>query len=126
MRNSARMSEAGRPRGRRGFVEVGLGVAWVAFWLNTALFPCCKVAAAVLGGHTDNGSRSASAAPPLRHSDATHSEPLDHSPDSPCGYTPISGPALAGEYKGLTPDRSIAPPWSGSQSMCLLPQVLQQ
>lgn len=99
------MSETGRPRGLRGFARVGLVVAWVVFWLNTALFPCCEVAAAVLGGHADDGSRSASAAPPLHHADATHSEPLDHSPDSPCGYTPISGSALAGEYEGLTPDR---------------------
>jgi hypothetical protein len=100
------MSEARRPRGLRGFARVGLVVAWVVFWLNTALFPCCEVAAAVLGGHADNGSRSASAAPPLHHSDATHSEPLDHGPDSPCDYTLISGPALVGEYEGPTPDRS--------------------
>lgn len=105
-RSSAGMSEARRPRGLRGFARVGLVVAWVVFWLNTALFPCCEVAAAVLGGHADSGSRTASAAPPLHHSDATHSEPLDRSPDSPCGYTPISVPALAGEYEGLTPDRS--------------------
>lgn len=104
-RSSARMSEARRPRGLRGFARVGL-VAWVVFWLNTALFPCCEVAAAVLGGHADNGSRRASAALPLHHSDATHSEPLDHSPGSPCGYTLISGRPLVGDYEGLTPDRS--------------------
>jgi hypothetical protein len=100
------MSEARRPRGLRGFARVGLAVAWVVFWLNTVLFPCCEVAAAVLGGHADNGSRSASAAPQLHHSDGTHSEPLDHGPDSPCGYTLISGPPLVGEYGVLTPDRS--------------------
>lgn len=105
-RSSARMSEAGRPRGLRGFARLGLVVAWVVFWLNTALFPCCEVAAAVLGGHADNGSQSASATPPLHHSDATHSEPLDHGPDSPCGYTLLSGPPLVGEHEVLTPDRS--------------------
>ncbi len=105
-RSSTRMSESRWPRGLRGFARVGLLVAWVVFWLNTALFPCCEVAAAVLGGHADNGSRSASAAAPLHHSDATHSEPLDHSPDSPCGYTLISGPPLVGDYEVLTPDRS--------------------
>jgi hypothetical protein len=101
------MSEA--RRGLRGFARVGLVVAWVAFWLNTALFPCCKVAAAVLGGHADNGPRSASAAPPLHDSDASHSGPLDHSfdaPCGPCGYTLISGPPLVGEYEVLIPDRS--------------------
>ena len=108
-RSSARMSETRRPRGLRGFARVGLVVAWVAFWLNTALFPCGEVAAGVLGGHADNGSRSASAAPPPHHSDATHSKLLDHSLDSPCGpcgYTLISGPPLVGEYEVLTPDRS--------------------
>ena len=64
------------------------------------------MAAALLGGQADNGSRSASGAAPLHHSGATHSEPLDHSPQSPCGYTLISGPALVGEYEVLTADRS--------------------
>jgi hypothetical protein len=104
-RSSAGTSEARRPRGLRGFARVGLVAAWVVFWLNSALFPCCEVAAAVLGGHADNGSRTASAAPPLHHSGATHSEPLDPSPDSPCGFTLISGPPLVGEYEVLTPDR---------------------
>lgn len=104
--STARMSEARRPRGLRGLARVGLMVAWAAFWLSTALFPCCEVAAAILGGHADNGSRTASAAPPLHHSGATYSECLAHSADSPCGHTLISGPPLVGEYEGLTPDRS--------------------
>ena len=99
------MSEARQPRGLRGFARVGLVAAWVVFWLSTALFPCCEVAAAVLGGHADNGSQSASAAPPLHPSDATHSELLDHSPDSPCGTILISASPLVGAYEVLTPDR---------------------
>ena len=99
------MSEARQPRGMRGFARVALLLGWVVFWLNTALFPCCEVAAAVLGGHADNGSLSASAAPSLHHSGATQSEPLDHSPDSPCGTILISGSPLVGAYEVLTPDR---------------------
>jgi len=100
------MSEARQPRGLRGFARVGLVAAWVVFWLNTALFPCCEVAAAVLGGHADNGSLSAaSAAPSLHRSGATQSEPLDHSPDSPCGTILISASPLVGAYEVLTPDR---------------------
>ena len=106
IRSSARTSGARRPRGLRGFARVGLVVASVVFWLNAALFPCCEVTAAVLGGHAYNGSRTASPAPPLHHSANTHSDPHDHSPDSPCGDTRISVPPLAGEYEGLTPDRS--------------------
>ncbi len=98
--------EATRPRRLRGFARVGMVVAWVVFWLNTALFPCCEVAAAVLGGHAGNGSPSASAEAPPHHSGAAHSEPFDHSPDSPCGDTLISAPALVGGYEIPTPDRS--------------------
>ena len=105
-RSSARQSEASRPRGLRGVARLGLVVAWVAFWLNTALFPCFEVAAAALGGHVDNGSQSASAAPPPHYSDATHSESPDPSPDSLCGTTLISGPPLAGKHQVLTLDRS--------------------
>ena len=99
------MSEARRPRGLRGFARVGLVMGWVVFWLNTALFPCGEVAAGVLGGHADNGSRSTSAAPPLHPSDATRSEPLHQSPDSPCGYNLISGPPLDGHHEVLTTER---------------------
>ena len=99
------MSEPRQPQGLRGFARVGLMAAWVVFWLNTALLPCCEVAAAVSGGYTNNESQSASAAPSLHHSGATQSEPLDHSPDSPCGYTLISASQLAGAYEVLTPDR---------------------
>jgi hypothetical protein len=105
-RISARMSEARRPRGLRGFARVILVLAWAAFWFNTALFPCCEAVAAAFGDHSDDVSQSVSAAPPPHHSDATRSEPLDHSPDSPCGYTLNAGPPLVGEYEGLTPDRS--------------------
>ena len=104
-RTSPRIPEARRPRGLRGFARVGLMVAWVVFWLNTALFPCCEALGAAFGNHSDDVSQSVSAAQPAHHSNATHSEPLEHSPDSPCGYTLISGPPLVGEYEVLTPDR---------------------
>ena len=97
--------DAERPRGLRRIARAGLIAAWGVFWLNTALFPCCEVSAAILGGHADHASQSASAAPP-HHSDDSHSEPLDHSPDSPCSDLLTSDPPLAGEYGVLTPDRS--------------------
>ena len=99
------MSEARKPRGLRRFARVGMLAAWTMFCPNTALFPCGEVAAAVFGGHADNGSQSASAAPLLHHTGATHSESLGHSPDSPCGDALISRLPLVGAYEGLTPDR---------------------
>ena len=74
----------------RGFARMGLVAAWAVFFLNTALFPCSEVAAAVLDGHAD----------------ATHAEPLDHGPDAPCASSLSGGPTLVGEHEVLAPDRS--------------------
>ena len=104
--SAARRPEAGRPPCPRGIARVGLLVVWVVFWLNTALIPCCEAAAAVLGGHAESGSQSASAPPPLPLSDATHSEPLGDGHDSPCGYTLDPDPTIAGMSEVLTPGRS--------------------
>jgi hypothetical protein len=100
------MVEARRPRGLRGFARVNLVLAWLVFWLNTALFPCCEVVAAVFDGHAGRESQASSAVPTLHLSGATHSEPADHSPASACGDTLIPGSPLVGAYEALTPDRS--------------------
>lgn len=99
------MSGARPLRDLRRFARAGLVSAWVVFWLNSALFPCCEVTAAVLGGHADNASQVASALAPAHHSDAAHSEPLHDSPESPCSDTLTSTPPVAAAYEGLTPDR---------------------
>lgn len=80
--------------------------AWVIFWLNTALFPCCEVVAAIWGGHTDNGSQSATVASPLHHSGAASFERVDQGSGTPCSDTLISGPPIAGEHEALASDRS--------------------
>lgn len=101
-----RTSQDGRPQGLRGFARVAMLVAGAVFLLNTALFPCCEVAAAVLGGHADSGSPSTAAAPPPPHAEAEHSETPHHGPDSLCDSTLATGPALVGEFEVLAPDRS--------------------
>ena len=105
MRNPARTSEATQPDPHR-YARVVLVLAWAVFWLNTALFPCCEVAASILGGHAGNGTQSVPAAQPVHHADTTHSEPSDHSPDSPCSDTLVTGIVIVGAYEVLTPDRS--------------------
>ena len=99
------MAEARRLPALHRFTRVILVLAWLAFWLNTALFPCCDVAAALFGGHANSESQASSAAPTLHLSGATHSEPADHRPASACGDTLISGSPLVGAYEALTPDR---------------------
>lgn len=114
-RSPTGMSETSRSRVLRGFARSGLIVTWAVFWFNTALFPCCEVIAAVsgghaanetLGGHAANGSESAPTTPSQHHHDAEQSEPVDHSPEPPCGDTLTSGPALVGGHEVLAPDRS--------------------
>ena len=105
-RSASRMPRARRSQGLRRFARVGLVAAWLMFWLNTALFPCCEVVAAVLGGHADNATPAASAEASPHHSGAMYSAPLHHSSDSPCYGAQISASPLVVEYKGLIPDRS--------------------
>ena len=105
-RSPTRMSETRRSRVLRGFARSGLMVAGAVFWLNTALFPCCEVTAAVLDGHAANESQSDPVAPSQHHHDAEQSDPGDHSPEPPCGDALTPGLALVGGHEVLAPDRS--------------------
>jgi len=76
----------------------------MVFWLNTALFPCCEVAAADLGERTGSALSSVSAVEPAHHA-GTHSESPADNPGSPCGDTLISGSPHVALDEVLTPDR---------------------
>ncbi len=102
-----------QPRGRFRPVHVML-LAWVVFWINTALFPCCEAIAAAFGDHSNSVSQSVSGAhpahhsdaQPVHHSDASHSERPQHSPESTCDYALNAGPAIVdGEHAALPRDR---------------------
>ena len=101
------VSETGPPLARRRSVRVAFVLAWLVFWLNTALFPCCEVLAAVFGDRSDDVSQSASDAQSSDHSDETHSQHSHHSPDSPCNDTFNAGPAINGVCAGLPTDRVL-------------------
>ena len=104
-RSIAGLSGIKRSKGRFRSAHV-MVLAWVIFWLNTALFPCCDAFAAVLGDHAVSVSQSASAAESAHHSDESHSERPYHSPESPCDYALNAGPAIVdGEYAALPTDR---------------------
>lgn len=104
------VSDTGRPRVPHGFTRVILVLAWAAFWLNAAFFPCCEALAAAFGDHSDDVSQTASAAQPAHHSGETHSECPHHSPDSPCGCSLNAGPAINEADAGLLTDR-VHPEW---------------
>ena len=103
---SARSVEAQRLRDLRGLARSGLIAAWVVFWLNTALFPCCEVTAAILGGHADSALQSPSAGQPSHHSDSASSEQPAPSPEAPCADALSADPPLAGEDGVRVPESS--------------------
>ena len=106
-RNVAGVSGIKRPRGRFRSAHV-MVLAWVIFWLNTALFPCCDAFAAMFGDHAVSVSQSVSAAQSAHHSgaDESHSERPPHSPESPCDYALNAEPAIISvTYAALPTDR---------------------
>ena len=104
-RTRIEVSGCRQPLRRCRVARVALVFAWVVFWFNTALFPCCEAFASTFGDHSDNVSHSVSASQPAHHSDEAHSEQPHHSPDSPCGHSLNAGPAINGEYAGLPTNR---------------------
>ena len=92
--------------GRRRFARVALILAWIAFWLNTAFFPCCEAVAAAFGGHSASVSQPALAAQPAHDSGETHSDRPHHNPDTPCDFTLDAGQAINTAYAALPTDRS--------------------
>lgn len=98
---------AGIPRGWNRFARVAPVLAWVVFWLNAALFPCCDAIAAAFGGRAGTVSQSISAPQPAHHAEDAHSGPPVDSPDSPCAYSLSAGPTIVGEYEVPTADRSL-------------------
>lgn len=85
---------------------MALVLGWIAFWANAALFPCCEVAAAVLGGHAGNVSPSVAVVQPAHSPDETHSGAPAHNPYSPCGYILGAEPIIVGEDVVPPADRS--------------------
>ena len=94
-------SDARLPLRRRRPAHVALLLAWVAFWLNTALLPCCEAFAAAFDAHADGVSQSVPAAKQAHHADATHTERVRDSHESRCDFTLNAEPAINGEYAGL-------------------------
>ena len=86
---------------RRRSAHVTLLLAWVAFWLNTALLPCCEVFAAAFDAHADGVSQSAPVAKRAHHADTMHTERARGSNESRCDFTLNAQPLINGEYAGL-------------------------
>lgn len=98
--------ESGRlPLHRRRSAHLMLVLAWAAFWLNTALIPCCEAFATI---PEDHASVIVHAITTAEQTHATHDAPVEaphHAPDSPCGPSLYGGPATNGEQVGLPSER---------------------
>ena len=99
-RSISEASESKRPRRRRRFAHVTMVLAWAAFWLSTAFFPCCEALAGVFGDYPDHVPRAVSHAQPAHDMDETPDCP-DCSPYEPCGHSVSAGPASFDAVTGL-------------------------
>ena len=101
---------------RRRFAHWALVLAWMAFWLNTALIPCCEAFAATSGDHA---SVVVHATPSAEQTYASHDVPVvasHHEPDSPCGPSIHEAPATNGEQVGLAFER-VNLEWDAAYSL---------
>ena len=113
MRRFTRESDARRSLHRRRPAHVALLLAWLAFWLNTAFFPCCEALAAAFDDHTAGVSQSAPAATQAHHADPTHTERARDGHKSRCDFSLDAEPAINGEYAGL-PKARLNLEWAAS------------
>ena len=98
-RTSAQAREAKRPKGLRA----GLVAACALFWLGTALFPCCELIAATLGGDRHREvAQSDSATPYVHPSGGVQSKGSGHDPHPPCEQTFSDGAVSVEEPAVLT------------------------
>ncbi len=108
MRSSARkitgVTGGGMPLRQGRFSRAVLVSAWVVFWLNTALFPCCESLAAAFDGHSDSISQSTPVVP-AHHSDETHAEHPDPTRSSQCDFTLNAEPVIDTAYAAPQSDR---------------------
>ena len=93
--------ESRRPLLQSRGARVVLVLAWVVFWGNTALLPCCEALAAAFDDHSDSVSHSTSAGQPEHHSEETHTGHLNQAPSSHCDATLNAPPAIDGTSAAL-------------------------
>lgn len=93
-----------RPVRRCRIARVALVFAWVVFWVNTALFPCCEALAAAFDGHSDSAAHATAAAGPAHHSGGSHTERQDQNPSPHCA-TLNEAPAIDGVYAAPLTER---------------------
>lgn len=98
------------PLRQRSFGRYALILAWLAFWLNTALIPCCEAFAATPDDHADVLAQSVSASAHMHDSHAAaaaaDTEQKHHTPTSPCEPTHNAEPVTNGSSAVPTVDRA--------------------
>ena len=85
--------------------HMALIFAWLAFWINAAILPCCEAFAATSDDHADAGAQSVSVSAQTHGSSNSHREHPQQDPDSRCGHTINAEPAINSEYAGVPTSR---------------------
>ena len=88
----------------RRFANFALILGWTAFWLSTALFPCCDAIAEALDGRLQVATQTPSATQAAAGSQLSDSAHVDHEPASDCSSMVDPGPPSAGEYASFPTD----------------------
>jgi len=118
MHSVVKAPQSRRPRGLGQSSRATVVLAWLAFWLNTAIFPCCQAFAANVSDPDGSISQSASYDHTSLDFDAAHPGQPDHSPFSPCGFFVSTIPATISQAAFLAADhtswQSIVPPVTAS------------
>lgn len=88
--------------------RISLLIAWTAFWLGTALFPCCEAIAAALADHPGTvAHQSAEASPHTEMPGEAHHDHPDGSPGTLCHSPQGGGSAVVGESATASLDRLV-------------------
>jgi len=100
-------TRAMRPLNQRSSGRLVLLAAWLAFWLNTALFPCCEVLAAALVGHSEVLSQATIDGRGPHPSHEAYAEHLHEGKSLPCAENGRLASAIAGAYAQLPEEPSL-------------------
>ena len=88
----------------RRFANTALILGWAAFWLSTAMFPCCDVFAEALDGHRQVAMQTASATQADAGAYVSDSAHVEHEPAADCDSVLDPGPPSEGQYASFPTD----------------------
>ena len=122
LKNGTRTRSNGQSARWRPFARPVMVLAWLAFWLNTALFPCCQALAADFGGHSENIAKSIALNHLLKDCGDEHAgTPDQENPHSPCSSFVSASPAAITQAISPAADHTLWQPIAPTAVVSLIP-----